>query len=237
MVEWHFYHKRAFLNLNFCEKIFVEIMGNAMKDFIKKLLAMLNAKNVELSSEEQTALYSDLIAAVSDKEKPLPLDLKVPDNLQHNVQFIEQLKSAFQSQSDNMTQKFEATVAALQKQNEELIKMLGEEQQKREQGSKALEDKLAKEKAEKIDSVLAEMVKTEKIPAMNEEIKAHYKSLLESNFDATNKIIEALPGKKETEVKIIEGKQNTSSTPRSFLAGIANAKILDRVEANIAKNN
>jgi septal ring factor EnvC (AmiA/AmiB activator) len=212
-------------------------MGNAMKDFITKLLAMLKGKNIELSAEEQTTLFSDLIESISNKETPLPADIKLPDNLQHNSQFIEQLKAAFQAQSENMTKKFEASVTALQKQNADLILMLGEEQQKREQGNKALEDKLAKEKAEKIDSVLAEMVKTEKIPAMNEEIKAHYKSLLESNFDATNKIIEALPGKAKTEPSnIIPGANAGAPVKHSSIASIVNPSIMARLDTQTAAN-
>lgn len=206
-----------------------------MKKLIEKLLAMLKSKNVELSADEQSDLFKEIIDSI-EKDKQLPQDIKIPDNLQHNTQFIKQLQDAFQNQIDEMAKKNNESISALMKQNEDLTKLLGEEKQKREEGLRAIEEQNAKDRAAKIESVIAEMVKAEKIPANNEEIKIKYKTLLEKDFDNAQAIIAAIPGKPESETKTIDPKTSAGTVKHSSIASIVNPAILARIDAQTPAN-
>lgn len=207
-----------------------------MKKLLEYLKTMFASKNIELTAEEQTRMYESMIDAIGEN-KPLPADIKIPDNLQHNANFIKELQTAFQSQTEALAKKNEEQISALMSKNEELLKMLGEERTKREEGLKAVEAQAQKDRAAKIEAVIAEMVKTEKIPANNEELKAKYTAMLDKDFDTTKAIIDAIPAKTPEAPKNVDGATNKIATGfRSPLASIANPEILRRVEENL-KNN
>jgi hypothetical protein len=81
------------------------------------------------------------------------------------------------------------------------------------------------------------MIKSEKIPANNEELKAKYKTLLESDIDTAQAIIDAIPGKIAPDIKTIEGTPGAPGTVKhSPLASIVNPQILARLDTQVPAN-
>lgn len=202
-----------------------------MKEFLAKLLGMFKANNIELTPEQIADLNADILKATAP---PAPAkDFKLPD-INHNADAVNQVVAQFNAQMTEQQKKFEETITAMNKQNEDLLKALGEERQQRENGMKALEEKQKAEKDAKILGVLTEMKKDGRLPPQNADLEAKYKAMFENDYDTTLAIADAMP--KTTPPaqpggQQIQGNNGTTATPDPQLGTLLTPQSLKELES------
>jgi hypothetical protein len=203
-----------------------------MKKLLETLLGIFKSKNIDLSAEEQAALFQQML---DSQESTLP-DIAIPENLKHNEKFIRDMQAAYRQETEVREKKWEQQNAALLAKNDELMKMISEEQTKRAEGAKALEEQAAKDRAAKIETLIAEAVKAEKIPANNDALKTTYKSMLEKDYDLTKTIIDGIPGKTSADPAPVDTIAAGSPAKHTELASIVNPQIMARLDTQKAFN-
>lgn len=108
----------------------------------------------------------------------------------------------------------EAAVAPLKADNEALQKALKDEADARKQATDALLNKQKQDQAAKIEATLKEAIDAGRIPAQAEDQKELWKGLLDKDYDAAKKAIDALPVLKGqgTQQQQQQQRQSSSST-------------------------
>lgn len=199
-----------------------------MKELLEKILGLFKSKNIELTAEEQAEFFKQMLSAKDDKANPTPIE--IPDTLKHNEKFIRDMQASFNTVIETIKKEREQEITAYKAENEKLMKLIGDETERRTKGEQAMEEQAAKDKAAKIAAVIEDAVKAQKIPANNEELKAKYKTFLETNFDDGKTIIDALPGAKPAETTTIKSNNNNNG-------GLPDHPFINSVNTEWAKKN
>jgi len=163
-----------------------------MKELIAKILSLFKANNVELTPEQQAEISAELMKA-GQPPKLTGDPITLPEGISHNTEAFNKVVQQMQAQNAEQIKEMKEYLEASKKENENLVKLLGEEKAAREAGQKALDDARAKDKSDKITALLTQMKTDGRLPAQNAELESKYKTMLESNYDDASVIIEALP--------------------------------------------
>lgn len=111
----------------------------------------------------------------------------------------------------------EAAVAPLKADNAALQKALKDEADARKQATDALLNKQKQDQAAKIEATLKEAIDAGRIPAQAEDQKELWKGLLDKDYDAAKKAIDALPvlkgqGTQQQQQQQQQQRQSSTST-------------------------
>jgi hypothetical protein len=90
-------------------------------------------------------------------------------------------------------QKILDQMTALIAKNEEQAKLIGELKNRSDGTMKAMEEQAATDAKTKREALIAEAIKSQKIPAKSEDLQKQYTRLLELDFNAGKAVIDALP--------------------------------------------
>jgi len=139
-------------------------MAKNIKDFFKKLFP---DKTTEID-----ALEDITIPEATDSQSSTPTQTQ-PTNVSDPA-----IKSLLDTQAAQIKQ---------------LTDMLTNMKSQSDAQAKLLTDKATADLNASIEAIIAKAVEEKKIPAKNEELKNHYKTLLQTNMDSAKQIISALP--------------------------------------------
>ena len=186
-----------------------------MDKLIQKVIALFKAKNVELTAE-------DVISLAGTETQPTMPDFSA----KHNAEQFEKMKEYFQTELQKTEQKWKDQLTVMTEEKKQLEKLLLDEKTARESAQKAIEDKAATEKQAKIAQVIEDLKKHPSFPSANEELLKSYQNALETNFDVTMKIIESLP-KVETPNLPTTPQTQSVTQPKIGLGSGVSQEILD----------
>ena len=152
---------------------------------------MFKSKGVDFTVEDANIILDNMSGAPQQQPNNVDISaiLKDYDGINHNKKVIEETITKFQTQIQELTTKVEA----LSNENAELVKTIGEERAKTEQGIKVLEEKAAAEQAAKVQSIIDEAISSGRIQPENKDFQEKLKKTLEFDIDSGIAFIEALP--------------------------------------------
>jgi hypothetical protein len=159
----------------------------AMEKLLKSLIAIFKSKNVDVSNEELLTLVAE---AEAGRSIPTPPQF---DSIKHNAGTMKEIEAYFTAELDKRDRQNAEQIKLLQKEKEDLEKLLTEQKNARETAEKLMLEKAEKEKAEKIEKTIEELKKNPSFPSTNTDLVETYRKLLTTDYDAAVKMIEALP--------------------------------------------
>lgn len=121
----------------------------------------------------------------------------------------------------------------------EVMKLLGEERQAREQSLKAILEKQEQEKKEKVDALIKYAIEKNKIAPQNEEVIQEWKSIAAENLDRAKKLIDNLPSLNTKSSN--QQKQSLAPAEKSFnnidlkIAQAGDEKVLNYVKKRFSE--
>lgn len=155
---------------------------------LTKILSFLKLKGVEITAEEAAALADQTSISTPQIQQLSDTDFK------HNKKLFEEMQQQFAEQMKQQQDMFKAEMEGYKKQNEDLVTLLGQERQAREEGQKALQEKLEKDRNEKVTQLIEKAIAEQRIPAQNDELKQTYLKMASADYEGTEKILSNLPG-------------------------------------------
>jgi len=152
-----------------------------LKNFLK---TFLKQKGAEVSDDD-LAWVDELESKKAEKEvKPETTAKDYSSNDDFKKQFDVVMRELQDLKKERDSYKSELS---------EVMKLLGEERQAREQSLKAILEKQEQEKKEKVDALIKYAIEKNKIAPQNEEVIQEWKSIALENLDRAKKLIDNLP--------------------------------------------
>ncbi len=167
-------------------------------------------------------MLKTLFAGDADKIKELEEMEKDLENIKDKP---EPMQASIPAAAGNSTERLEAQIAKLLEDNKKMVDVITEMQAKDLAREETIKNEAEKNRIAKINKLLEEAQSDGRIPPKNEDLKKNYKIMLEKDFEAGSKIIEALPklAKAET-LPTQQIKQNNTNTTLDRSVLIENAK-------------